>query len=180
MGGLERVIQTIVLGIDPRRYAAEVWCLARGGVIAEELLGAGVPVKTLGLTSYYNPARVGDLARVFERERFDIVHTHGYFAGTFARLALMLARGPAVVHHLHTTDLNFKARNRRIESLLSLCSDRVICVSRAVSQFAMESLGVHPGKSKSSTTRLLPTQGSAPLRARRDRISSRGCRRGIS
>ncbi|MBK7552826.1 MAG: hypothetical protein IPI61_14735 [Syntrophaceae bacterium] len=24
MGGLERVIQTIVLGIDPRRYAAEV------------------------------------------------------------------------------------------------------------------------------------------------------------
>ncbi len=146
MGGLERVIQTIVLGIDPRRYAAEVWCLARGGVIAEELRGAGVPVKTLGLTSYYNPARVGDLARVFERERFDIVHTHGYFAGTFARLALMLARGPAVVHHLHTTDLNFKARNRRIESLLSLCSDRVICVSRAVSQFAMESLGVHPRK----------------------------------
>lgn len=146
MGGLERVIETIVLGLDRRRYDVEVWCLVRGGAIADELLSLGVPVKIQGLSSYYNPARIRELAARLSCGRFDVVHTHGYFASTFARLALLLERGPAVIHHIHTTDLNFKARNRRIESLLSLCSDRVICVSQAVSQFAVESLGVAPQK----------------------------------
>lgn len=146
MGGLERVIETIVLGLDRRRYDVEVWCLARGGAIADELLSRGVPVKIQGLTSYYNPAKVRELSTRMAAGRFDVVHTHGYFASTFARLALLLLRGPAVIHHIHTTDLNFKARNRRIESLLSLCSDRVVCVSRAVSRFAEESLGVAPQK----------------------------------
>jgi glycosyltransferase involved in cell wall biosynthesis len=146
MGGLERVIETIVLGLDRRRYDVEVWCLARGGAIADELLSLGVRVKIQGLTSYYNPARIRSLASRLAASRFDVVHTHGYFASTFSRLALLLLRGPAVIHHIHTTDLNFKARNRRIESLLSLCSDRVICVSQAVKRFAEESLGVHSQK----------------------------------
>jgi glycosyltransferase involved in cell wall biosynthesis len=146
MGGLERVIETLVLGLDRRRYDVEVWCLARGGAIAEELLSLGVPVRILGLTSYYNPARVRELALILDAQRFDVVHTHGYFASTFARLALLLKSGPVIVHHLHTTDRSFKLRNRKIESLLSLCTDRIICVSQAVSQFAVESLGVHPQK----------------------------------
>jgi len=146
MGGLERVIETIVLGLNRRRYDVEVWCLARGGAIAEELLALGVPVKILGLVSYYNPARIRELALMLKARRFDVVHTHGYFASTFTRLALLLKRGSIVIHHIHTTDLNFKARNRRIEALLSLCTDRVICVSQAVSRFAVESLGVAPQK----------------------------------
>lgn len=146
MGGLERVIETIVLGLDRRRYDVEVWCLARGGAIADELRSLGVPVKIQGLTSYYNPARVRELAARLAAGRFDVVHTHGYFASTFTRLALLLRRGPAVIHHIHTTDIQFKARNRRIESLLSLCSDRVICVSQAVGRFAVESLGIAPQK----------------------------------
>ena len=99
-----------------------------------------------GLSSYYNPARIRALASRLAAGSFDVVHTHGYFASTFARLALLLLRGPAVIHHIHTTDLNFKARNRRIESLLSLCSDRVVCVSQAVGRVAEESLGVHSQK----------------------------------
>jgi len=146
IGGLERVIQAIATGLDPAKYDLQVWCLARGGPIADELSRRGVAVRILGLTSYYSPARVGDLARIFGRERPDIVHTHGYFAGTFARLALLPARGPAVIHHIHTTDHNFKTRNRRIEFLLSLRSDRVICVSQAVARFAVEMLGIAPRK----------------------------------
>lgn len=142
MGGIERVIQTIALGLDPAKYDLRVWCLARGGVIADELIRRGVAVRILGLTSYYNPARVLDLARMLERERFDIVHTHGYFASTFARLAVLLIRRTRVIRHIHTTYFAFRPRNRRIEALLSLMSDRVICVSRAVADFAVESLNV--------------------------------------
>jgi glycosyltransferase involved in cell wall biosynthesis len=146
MGGLERVVQTIALGLDPAKYDVQVWCLARGGAIADELIRQGATVKILGLTSYYNLARVRDLARMLDHEGFDIVHTHGYFASTFARLAVLLVRRTAVVRHIHTTDFAFKPRNRKIERLLSLLSDRVICVSRAVADFAVETLSVPPQK----------------------------------
>ena len=144
IGGLERVVEVIVLGLDRQRYDVEVWCLARGGAVAEEIRARGIPVRILGLTSYYNPARIGDLARILGEANFDVIHTHGYFASTFCRLAALKAQGPVIVTHIHTTYHHFKARNRRIENLLSLYTDRVICVSRAVGEFAVEQLGIRP------------------------------------
>ena len=46
IGGLERVIESIVTGLDKDRYNAEVWCLAHGGEIAEDLIEKGIIVKT--------------------------------------------------------------------------------------------------------------------------------------
>jgi glycosyltransferase involved in cell wall biosynthesis len=144
IGGLERVIESIVLALDRRKYDVEVWCLARGGAVAEEIRDHGVPVRILGLKSYYNPARIGDLARMLREARVDVIHTHGYFASTFCRLAALTTKVPIIILHIHTTYHQFKARNRRIEKLLSLYTDRVICVSRAVEEFAVEQLGIHP------------------------------------
>jgi glycosyltransferase involved in cell wall biosynthesis len=148
VGGLERVIETIVISLDRQKYDTEVWCLARGGAIAEELLQYGTTVKILGLTSYHHPSRVCELSRMLKAGGFDVVHTHGYYASTFARLALLLAQGPAIIHHIHTTDIHFKPRHRKIEALLSLLTDRVICVSSAVREFAVETLRVAPQKTR--------------------------------
>jgi glycosyltransferase involved in cell wall biosynthesis len=148
VGGLERVIETIVISLDRQKYDTEVWCLARGGAIAEELLQYGTTVRILGLTSYHHPSRVCELSRMLKAGGFDVVHTHGYYASTFARLALLLAQGPAIIHHIHTTDIHFKPRHRKIEALLSLLTDRVICVSSAVREFAVETLSVAPQKTR--------------------------------
>ena len=142
IGGLERVIQTIVLGLDKEKYAVEVWCLAGGGEIADELSGQGIPVKVLGMRSYFDPRKVLQLADLLEKADVDLIHSHGYFASTFARLAGLKAGKAAMVRHMHTTDHRFSPKNMRIEALLSLCTDRVICVSRAVQAFAVETLGI--------------------------------------
>ncbi len=143
IGGLERVIQTIVMGLDKGKYLVEVWCLAGGGEIADELSGEGIPVRILGLTSYYDPRRILELAFLLQKAEVDMIHSHGYYASTFARLAGLKAGRVAMVRHMHTTDHRFSPRNMRIEALLSLCTDQVICVSRAVRAFAVETLGIN-------------------------------------
>lgn len=142
VGGLERVIQTIVLGLDREKYDVRVWCLAGGGEVADELSEQGILVKVLGLKSYYNPRRILELAVLFQEAGVDLIHSHGYFASTFARLAGLKAGRAALVRHVHTTDYRFSRRNMRIEALLSLYTDQVICVSRAVKAFAVEKLGI--------------------------------------
>jgi glycosyltransferase involved in cell wall biosynthesis len=142
IGGLERVIQTIALGLDKGKYRVEVWCLAEGGQIADELSDEGIAVKILGMKSYYNPRRILELALLLQETEVDLIHSHGYFASTFARVAGLKAGRAAMVRHMHTTDHRFSPRNMRIEALLSLYTDQVICVSQAVKTFAVEALGI--------------------------------------
>lgn len=146
IGGLERVIELIVLGLDRRKYDVEVWCLARGGAIADELKQRGVPVEVLGLHSYHDPVNVFILARRMRRGRFHIVHTHGYYAGTFGRTAAAMAKVPAVIHHVHTIYSNLKPRHHRVERVLSSVTGHIICVGRAVHEYLSNVLRISSDK----------------------------------
>ena len=132
VGGLEMVIASIVLGLDKTKYQSQVWCLAQGGDVAAELIGKGASVRILGEKSYYNPLRILHLARLIWKEKFKIIHTHGYFASTFGRTAGLIARVPVIITHVHTTYHDYKLRNILIENILSRFTDRIIFVSKAV------------------------------------------------
>ncbi len=146
VGGLERVIASIVLGLDDNRYEANVWCLARGGQIADELIEKGASVKILEMGNYYNPSRIITLARLLKKEQIDILQTHGYFASTFGRLAAILARVPIIIAHVHSTYYCYSKRNVIIERFLSFFTDKIVCISVAVQNFALEVERIHKRK----------------------------------
>ncbi len=146
IGGLEMVIASIVLGLDKAKYQSQVWCLARGGDVATELIGKGVTVRILGERSYHNPLRVLHLARLIRGEKFRIIHTHGYFAGTFGRMAGIIARVPVIIAHVHSAYHEYALRNLLMENILSRFSDRIICVSKAVQRFVIETEKIRDNK----------------------------------
>ncbi|RPH52475.1 MAG: glycosyltransferase [Desulfobacteraceae bacterium] len=135
VGGLEKILASIVLSLDPSKYAPQVWCLTMGGQVADELIKQGISVRILGLNGYYNPLRIAALARMMKKEKFHIIHTHGYFAGTFGRLAAILAGVPVIIAHVHSTYYDYGKRNLLIERFLSCFTDRIICISQAVERF---------------------------------------------
>jgi glycosyltransferase involved in cell wall biosynthesis len=135
VGGLEKVLASIVLSLDPSKYDVQVWCLARGGEIAQVLIEKGMSVRILQMKSYYNPLNIVRLSLAMKRERFQLVHTHGYFAGTFGRIAAVLARVPVLIAHVHSTYYHYSKRNLLIEKFLSYFTDRIVCVSQAVERF---------------------------------------------
>ena len=135
IGGLEKVISSIVLNLNKNKFTFEVWCLARGGEIANELIQKNVKVKIFAMSSYHNPLNIIKIANHLKKSKVDILHTHGYFASTFGRFAAILAKTPVIITHIHTTYYGFKKRNILIEKFLSYFTDKIVCVSESTRKF---------------------------------------------
>ncbi|HCG76369.1 MAG: hypothetical protein CO162_02405 [bacterium (Candidatus Ratteibacteria) CG_4_9_14_3_um_filter_41_21] len=132
IGGAERVVANIAEGLDKERYQISIWCLAGGGEIADELKAKGIDLKILGIGNYHNPLNILKLILLLKKERFNIVHMHGYFATTIGRIAARISGIPILVTHLHTTHYNLKLRNIIVDKILNLFTQKIICVSEAV------------------------------------------------
>lgn len=145
IGGMERVVATMVTGLDRARYRARVLCLTGRGPIADELRRAGIPVDCFEWNTAHRFKELIRLAGWLREHEVTILHTHGYSAGVLGRVAGWLARTPVLIAHLHTTDWGFATRQRWIEWALSWITDRVICCSHAVAAFASDRLGLSPG-----------------------------------
>jgi len=163
IGGMERVLATIVTRLDRNRYQPRVLCLLGRGEIADELQRAGVTVDCFEWRADQRLKELARLARWLRDHQVTILHTHGYSAGVLGRVAGLLARTPVLVAHLHTTDWGFTARQRWIEWGLSLVTDRVVCCSHAVAAFAAGTLGLSPAV-------LSVIRNGVPLRRATDHI----------
>jgi len=134
MGGIEKTIYNIATALNPDRYDVRVWCLTRGGVMAQELLKTGIAVEVLDMGPKPTFSFLRRLARELRENRIDIVHTHGYTACTVGRTAAVMAGTPEIFAHAHTTVNHYTARQRFIEKILSLFTDGIICCSKAVAE----------------------------------------------
>jgi len=145
-GGLEKVIVDIAENLNAEQYKVIVWCVARGGEIADELISKGIDVKILGIRSYYNPFNILRLVNLFKKVNPDILHTHTYFSNTIGRIAAKLTRIPIIITHVQNTYWNYTKRNLFIERLLSYFTDKIICCSDAVKDFVLGYEKISPQK----------------------------------
>ena len=149
VGGLERTLAYIVNNLDPSIFSVEVWCIARGGAIAEELQKNGHLLRILNLNNYYNPWNVIQLAGRLRREKVSILHSHAYFANTMGRMAAVLARVPVRFAHIqssHWTSEERSPRNYLVDRILSHFTSRVIACSDCAARFQIEELKISPRK----------------------------------
>ena len=140
------MIAAIALGLDKRRYAVQIWCLAKGGAVAEWVAKEGVQVRVFSWQTYHNPLNIIRLAKQLHESQIDIVHTHGYYAGTFGRLAAITAGISLVFAHVHTSDFSLSLRHRLIEKALSHFTRKIICISQHVKGFVESQEGIRPEK----------------------------------
>src|SRR5512135_2150273 len=94
VGGAEMTLFHIVQGLKDR-FDIRVWCIRKKGVLAEALEKSGVSVEEVP----------GRLALFFKlrKERPALLHTHGFTAGIWGRLAgLGCGRMKKIVHVQNT------------------------------------------------------------------------------
>lgn len=109
LGGAERLLVTTHRHLDRRFVESEVACLFGPNPLAGELREAGVRVHELELRGPRDvTAGVLPLRRLIGGGRFDVVHTHLYYANLVGRLA---AWGRAkVVSTLHNPDYTYESQ----------------------------------------------------------------------
>ena len=142
MGGAEKVIFNLGCALDASRFDVRVWCLTKGGIMAQRLSQKGIEPEILAMGLRPSLGFVRMLAARLRAEGFDIVHTHGYTASTVARTAAFLARVPRLIAHAHTTVWHLGRKQLWTERLLGFFTERIICCSQAVADSLAERAGI--------------------------------------
>lgn len=146
IGGMERIVQSLATGLPRERYEVSVWCLTKGGAVADELTASGIKVEILGMGPRCTLPFLWSLRNRIKDSRIDILHVHGYSAATIGRTAGFLAGVPVMIAHVHSTYWYYRFKHLAVEKVLSLVTDKVICCSRAVAQFALSRERISGGK----------------------------------
>jgi glycosyltransferase involved in cell wall biosynthesis len=146
IGGMERIIQSLAAGLPKEKYQVRVWCLTKGGAIAEELKSAGIEVEILAMGPRCTLPFLLKLKNKIKDSRIDILHAHGYAAATIGRTAGFLAGVPVLLSHMHSTYWEYGKKKLLVEKALSLVTDKIICCSSAVAAFVVHSEKVSPRK----------------------------------
>ena len=145
VGGAERALVALALGLDRRRWEPRVVCLAGEGVLAGSLRAAGIEATCLGVNPRRPIAAVRALAREFRRDRPALVQSFLFHANIAARLAARLAGRPPVIGGLRVAE-----RRRRWHLTLDRLTARLVvgsvCVSAGVRRFSIDAGRLDPDR----------------------------------
>ncbi len=146
-GGLEHLIEGIVLGQIERGEEVRVVCLTAGGKTADRLQQSGVALAVLGVRKIGLSA-LRKVRKAVMAPTPDVVHFHGLPAGRIGRIALT-GQGMRTIYHVHT-DLSISHRlngfQRWVERRLANKGGRILAVSHAVMEDLVARIGIDPGK----------------------------------
>jgi len=134
MGGMERMVYDLALGLKCANLSVQVICTHAEGVLAAELRASGVAVSLLSVNGWRpwfgDPALVAALRTL----RPDIVHTHSGFwwHGAVASRRASVPGTVHTVHGLHAKEPWWGPTEKRLAATLT---DRVVAVSPALSTY---------------------------------------------
>jgi glycosyltransferase involved in cell wall biosynthesis len=138
VGGAEELVRQSLTLIRDEGFDVTLGSLKQGGKLVEEIRRAGIRVESLGGNGPWNPAPLGRLWSWIRRERFQVVHSHLYWANLAARLAGRSAGAVAVINSHHGTDAWLSASRRWADSSTASLADRIVACSEAVRRRAVE------------------------------------------
>ena len=136
--GAQIHLAQLIAGLDRSCFSPNVYCLRRGGSVADALREQGVEVDELGIESIYAPKAwiaLYRLAARLRRRRTQIVHTYLVSSNIFGSVAARLARVPVKITSRRDTGFSRNWRLRLVEE--TLVNPFVSCVT-AVSSAAAE------------------------------------------
>ena len=141
VGGLEKNVVKIVLGLDRKDFYQEVWCLKSKGILAQDLVRRGVLVREFAFKGSLTLSGLSLLVRQLKIGRFNIVHSHDLFPASWGLLAAAFAGIPKRILHCQNEYSDFGTKNRLRMKVLCFFATDIVVVSKAVRKSLIETIG---------------------------------------
>lgn len=148
IGGTERQVANLALGIDPSRFDLHLACLRHSGELLEELETLRVPRPEFRIGSLYSPKTLWQamrLVRYLRRNLIQIVHSYGFYPNVFTVPAARLAGASIVVASIRDTGDALTPLQRRIQKMVCRLADCVLVNAEAIRERLIGE-GYDPGK----------------------------------
>jgi hypothetical protein len=148
--GGEKVLLDLTRGLRERGHHVFVACPSKGP-LPDILEAEGVNVFIIPMRKTYDFAAIYRLYRILRKYKIDVIHSHGLLVNILSRVASYLADTPVSISTAHLP-LNLKSGKQAqnifeklmipyyliLDTLTSLCNDKIIAVSHAVKRDLME------------------------------------------
>jgi glycosyltransferase involved in cell wall biosynthesis len=148
IGGTERQVVNLALGIDPARFDLHLACLRSAGALLGELKTLQVPRPEFRIGRFYNPVTIWQgmrLAQYIRKNRIQIVHSYGFYSNVFTVPAAWMAGGSFIVASIRDTGDVLTPAQRWVQRLVCRLADCVLVNAEAIRDKLVEQ-GYAPGK----------------------------------
>ena len=148
IGGAEQLLFTTLKYLNRDNFYSIVYCIGKNGKIGDDIEKIGIRVEALNRKlDLWNIGIIWKLVQIFKREKPDVLHCHLFYANYFGRIATFFVKIPIVIITEHGTHSNFKKfYHHGIDFILSLFTNRIIAVSKAVKEYLCKYTSVSPDK----------------------------------
>jgi glycosyltransferase involved in cell wall biosynthesis len=147
IGGTERQVANLALGIHASRFELHLACLRNRGELLQELEQLRVPRPVFDIGRLYSPETLWQairLIRYIRRNLIQIVHTYGFYPNIFAVPAARIAGASIVVASIRDRGDILTPLQRRIQKLVCRLADCVLVNAEAIRE-ALIRQGYRPG-----------------------------------
>ncbi|MGB8952707.1 MAG: glycosyltransferase [Candidatus Aminicenantales bacterium] len=136
LGGGQMALLALARSLDRERFEVFV-CSREGGPFIRALEKNRIHFYPISFSRRFRQTPVKEIASLLDRQKIDILHTHGGVAGLYGRWASRRSRTPVVIHTLHGIHyLHYRNVVRKwalifLERHFSRFTDGIIVVSEA-------------------------------------------------
>jgi glycosyltransferase involved in cell wall biosynthesis len=147
IGGTERQVANLALGIHASRFDLHLACLRNRGELLRELEQLRIPRPVFDIGRLYTPGTLWQairLVRYIHRHLIQIVHTYGFYPNVFAVPAARIAGASIVVASIRDRGDILTPMQRWIQKLACRLADCVLVNAEAIRE-ALIGQGYRPG-----------------------------------
>jgi len=140
IGGLERIVISLIQNSDHDRFRHLVYCIGNGGTLADELRNDGFPVTAMNKPAGRSLTLPFKLMRMFRREKVQVVHSHNFGALVYGEMAAKLAGVAGTVYTSHGRTSAFQKINPYLVKYFNYVN-KAVGVSEDTQQLLMKTSG---------------------------------------
>jgi glycosyltransferase involved in cell wall biosynthesis len=141
IGGTERQVANLALGIDSSRFDLHLACLRHSGELLTELETLRAPRPEFRIGSLYSLRTLWQgirLAHYIRKHLIQIVHSYGFYPNVFAAPIAKLAGASIVVASIRNTCDLLTPMQRRLQRMVCRLADCVLVNADAIRQDLLE------------------------------------------